>query len=225
MIDINFERGEGEKRVKLFVNQKKQSIQPFNNINFFYLGSVKIEPRTQINNYIDYLKKNHFYVRKLGQISYGNIIHLYIREKPIKIIRLLFLSKKELKELIKLGINEYEKRKYIKLYEGNWKFYGIRKKDNKIIFFNKSKPLINVSINDLNEELTERQYYRGGLTYFYIYNGKKYLQIERFNNIYEIWTRDRAKIYPYEFQNILLKKAKSKGLKKDITNERYIGKM
>ena len=199
----------------LFINPKKKKPKFLNEKEYLYFGSV-------INSKLSYLIKNilkedHFLVNMTGQDAYKELNHYYVRYKERREVYILTLKRSQIAKLAKEGKQGFEKKYHVKLHENQWKFFGIRS-DEKIIFYKKNP--IDVSTNDMELIWEERLFRRGGITYYYEYKNKKYLQSERFHSGYQIWTRDRVEIYPYKYQYEL--KEELKKLKESLKRKKLI---
>jgi len=150
---------------------------------------------------INWLKEQHLFVRREGgYLSKDELIHLFIAKKPIRKIITSKLSRKELEMLVKEGKIDFEKRYHTKLIEEKWKFLTIRS-NNKIIFYDPKK-IVNYSVNDMELEGSETNKFNQ-TTYYYLYKGKKYLSIDRYDQYFGIHTRSGTKIHPYKFKDEL----------------------
>lgn len=101
------------------------------------------------------------------------------------------------------------------ILESPYLFYDIKNGRTPIFVLN--KPL-NVSTNDLKQIGRERLYKTGGRgsKYYYKYKGKKYIQKERFDRTFGVWTRTFAPIYPYVTLKELKSRLKVRGFKRIV---------
>lgn len=182
-------RNEIPKYYGLYVNPKKKNEKMINNKTYQYLGTAMYNGNIKI-----WLQKHNLLSYEQGNKAKDCKVNYYIKEKEIRKKLMLKLSKNDLKEIQRIGLKDFEKKHFVKIEENEWKFLMVRS-DGKVIFYNQTKELKNVNVNDLKNIGTENH------VHFYEYENKKYLQIARHDTYYNIWTSIGVPIYVYKYQH------------------------